>query len=56
MTNKEAKSLQLRFTKDPDCYAEIVRILPANIDPVKPGDSGWDVQITYHYNSTVYTD
>ena len=26
--------------------AQVVRILPSNVDPVIEGDNGWDVEIT----------
>ncbi len=25
---------------------KLVRILPETVDPIKPGDNGWDVEIT----------
>ena len=55
MTNQEARAYALRLKDNPNCYCEIVRILPGTIDPIKPNDNGWDVQITYHYDSTIYT-
>ena len=54
MTNQEARAYVLRL-KDYPGYCEIVRILPEIVDPIKPNDNGWDVQITYHYDSTIYT-
>ena len=56
MNKTEANALITRFAADPSCYAELVRILPESVDPVKTGDNGWDVKVTYHYNSTVYED
>ena len=47
MNKSEAEAVKLRLANDPQCYAQIVRILPADIDPPKPDDNGWDVQITY---------
>ena len=28
------------------CKAEVIRILPEDIDPITDGDSGWDVEVT----------
>ena len=34
-------------TKYPESFkAEVVRILPENVDPITDGDNGWDVEIT----------
>jgi hypothetical protein len=56
MTENEANEYVKRLSRDPACYTQIVRILPETIDPIKPGDNGWDVKIMYHYNDAVYED
>ena len=56
MTHSEAQEYVVRLSHDPACHAQVVRMLPADIDPPKPGDNGWDVKITYHYDATVYED
>jgi hypothetical protein len=40
--NEEADRLN-RFSS---LKAEVVRILPEDIDPITDGDNGWDVEVT----------
>ena len=51
MTLSEAQSesnrINLQEHKAHSRYtAKVVRILSASLDPVKPGDNGWDVEVT----------
>ena len=45
MTRSEAQSEAERLNKLDNCRAQIVRILPQDIDPIQPGDNGWDVEV-----------
>ena len=45
MTFDEAQRKADRLNKYPDVRATPVRILPESLDPVKPGDTGWDVLV-----------
>jgi hypothetical protein len=40
----EAKDMEAKMADDPNIKAEVVRILPEHIDPIKAGDNGWDVE------------
>ena len=46
MTREEALEEANRINNLDGVKAEIVRILPASVDPIKEGDSGWDVEVT----------
>lgn len=35
-----------KINKQGGSKAEVVRILPEDIDPITDGDSGWDVEVT----------
>lgn len=56
MTKSEAESYVALMNRNPACYAQVIRILPESVDPIRPGDNGWDVKITYHYDSTEHED
>jgi hypothetical protein len=45
MTLKEARELARRYNKYIHLTAQVVRILPEEIDPPKPEDKGWDVEV-----------
>jgi|3_EtaG_2_1085321.scaffolds.fasta_scaffold13111_2 hypothetical protein len=30
-----------------DLWAEVVRILPLDVDPVRAGDDGWDIKVSH---------
>lgn len=49
MNKSEAEAVKLRMANDPRYHAQIVRILPADIDPPKPDDNGWDVVVQIAY-------
>ena len=44
MTYWEARDLVAKMDDDPNIKAEVVRILPENIDPPMKDDNGWDVE------------
>ena len=48
MKHKEAKKMIEQVNQNFYLSAKLVRILPADIDPVKHDDNGWDVEITDH--------
>ena len=56
MDINEAESLATRFNKSDTTSARVVRILPESIDPIQPGDDGWDVAVTYYPDFRVYED
>ena len=45
MQLSEAQKLARKYNLQDDLAAKIVRILPADIDPVKANDNGWDVEV-----------
>ena len=50
MTKSEATSYARDMNRHGNLYAEVVRI-PAEIDPPKPNENGWDVKITRLYDA-----
>jgi hypothetical protein len=46
MRRTEAKAYAQRMNDTGVVRAEIVRILPAHIDPIQENDNGWDVEMT----------
>ena len=46
MTKQEAEDQALILNTHKELSAEVVRILPEDIDPIVEGDNGWDVEIT----------
>ena len=54
MRNDEAMALAAKINANPNgtdgnldtVIAQVVRTLPAHVDPVIDGDNGWDVEIT----------
>ena len=48
MKHQEAIDLAHNFNKDLHLVAEVVRILPSHVDPIKDNDNGWDVEVTDH--------
>ena len=46
MTLEDAERYASKTNNMKDLTARVVRILPATIDPIQDGDSGWDVEIT----------
>ena len=48
MTKLEAEDLAEAYNKYDHLHAEVTRIVP---DEIQPGDNGWDVRITYLYES-----
>jgi hypothetical protein len=47
MNKSEANTYAGNMNKHDDLFAEVVRILPEHIDPIKSGDNGWDVKVTH---------
>ena len=48
MKHIEAKDMASRMNRHDGHRAEVVRILPARIDPIQPNDNGWDVENHHH--------
>jgi hypothetical protein len=46
MTENEAHDLADKIESTGVATAKVVRILPEEIDPPRPGDNGWDVETT----------
>ena len=46
MKLQEAREFQATLQLTSDIKAEVVRILPESVDPIKEGDNGWDVELT----------
>lgn len=46
MKKIEADELATQINQNTESSAEVVRILPEHIDPIKPNDNGWDVVVT----------
>ena len=46
MKREEALEEANRINNLDGVEAEIVRILPEGVDPIKEGDNGWDVEVT----------
>ena len=46
MRRTEAKAYAQIMNDTGHVTAEIVRILPAHIDPIQENDNGWDVEVT----------
>lgn len=43
-----------RINKQGGVKAEVVRILPEDIDPIKDGDTGWCVEVTVLDNNPAF--
>ncbi|MDB4351972.1 hypothetical protein OAA60_00900 [Porticoccaceae bacterium] len=56
MNKVEAREYADKMNKHDDMYAQVVRILPEHVDPIKGGDDGWDVKITHLPNFNNYED
>lgn len=46
MTNDEALAKAEKINKHLNLSAKVVRILSSELDPIKLGDSGWDVEVS----------
>ena len=46
MTRAEAQAYAKKMNAHPGLRAQVERILPEAVDPIRPGDNGWDVLIT----------
>ena len=46
MTYQEARDQAAQINKNGKLTAKIVRVLPREIDPIRKGDNGWDVEVT----------
>lgn len=42
----EANEYADKVNKSVNLKAEVVRILPEDVDPIEDGDDGWDVEIS----------
>lgn len=56
MKKPEADKYAATFNAKSTTYAEVMRILPIDIDPPKQGDNGWDIKVTYLPDFNCYED
>ena len=46
MNQREAELKATDLSALEGITAYVVRILPAHVDPIRPNDNGWDVEVT----------
>lgn len=56
MSKTEATKLANSYNKHETMSAQVVRILPESVDPIRPNDNGWDVKVTYFPDFNQYED